>query len=767
MKTFSKITVLKITMLMSCLFCNNLCYCEIEITKNGYSNYFIVISPDAVPAEKTAAVELQRFIHILSGVKLAIKDTYISGSNKPAIFIGRSKQIAKIFDLKDFNFKPDEILIKTANNNLLLSGARPRGTLYAVYSLLEKYWNVRFYTPSVTKLPKNASLSLPDLSIRYAPNFVVRDTDYYSIEKNPIFSVRCRINGHWKKIPLSYGGNEKVLGWCHTFRQILRPSTYFDKHPEWFSEINGKRKKYGTQLCLSNIEMRKFFIKKVREKLIANPKFKVISITQNDNKNYCTCPNCQKLAQKYGNRQSGVMLDFVNSIAGELKNEFPNIAFETFAYQYTLPPPVNIKALPNVIVKVCSIDANPSQALNSNANSLFRGYLKKWGKIAKQLGAWNYTVNFSNFIRVHPTFQHMDNDLRFFADNGVKFVFEEGDPASGVLGDMIELRTYLVCRLMWNPNLSGSEIIKEFVNDYYGPGAPEIMKYITLLQDEVETHSQQKMTCFTESTAGWLTWNKLLEARSLMMQALDKVKNDKVYYNRVRKASFSIRMTLFLRLEIENSKLLQESGLSLSALRVELGDLSEIARKFHLRFYKLCGKWLFLEKIMRSKVGMIAKDQIPRPFQKVISNKIIILNPEDLNIHGSSKQVQIVTDKKSICGKAIKLSLKHKSTWSIQSTSFSKLLDGKYRLYVGMRTDTSSNAQLDFPIAEAGIYNLDQKKGITKKISIKKVNEKEYSYVDIGVFNLGAEGRKYFYCAPIRNPNMKNILVNQLVMIKE
>ena len=45
--------------------------------------------------------------------------------------------------------------------------------------------------------------------------------------------------------------------WCHSLYDVVSPSLY-DTHPEYFSEIEGKRiqpRSEGTQLCLTNPEL--------------------------------------------------------------------------------------------------------------------------------------------------------------------------------------------------------------------------------------------------------------------------------------------------------------------------------------------------------------------------------------------------------------------------------------------------------------------------------------------------------------------------------
>ena len=92
---------------------------------------------------------------------------------------GQSPETASALGIPDWKrLKPDEIRLKSAGGNLYLAGDRPRGTLYAVYELLEKEFGVRFWTADATHVPKREKLELPQIDLRYAPPFEVRAAGY-------------------------------------------------------------------------------------------------------------------------------------------------------------------------------------------------------------------------------------------------------------------------------------------------------------------------------------------------------------------------------------------------------------------------------------------------------------------------------------------------------------------------------------------------------------------------------------------------------------
>ena len=49
--------------------------------------------------------------------------------------------------------------------------------------------------------------------------------------------------------------------------------------------------------------------------------------------------------------------------------------------------------------------------------------------------------------------------------------------ASSRGGDFAEMRTYMVSKLMWNPDLDCDSLMHAFMNGYYGKAAPYIYQY--------------------------------------------------------------------------------------------------------------------------------------------------------------------------------------------------------------------------------------------------------------------------------------------------
>ena len=84
----------------------------------------------------------------------------------------------------------------------------------------------------------------------------------------------------------------------HTFYPLIPPEKYFAEHPEWFSEINGKRTTEHAQLCLTNEEMRKELVKNLKERLRNNPAATIASVSQNDWHGNCQCQAVRRSTRK-------------------------------------------------------------------------------------------------------------------------------------------------------------------------------------------------------------------------------------------------------------------------------------------------------------------------------------------------------------------------------------------------------------------------------------------------------------------------------------
>lgn len=514
---------------------------EITLATEGKAQMQIIVQPGATKPERYGAEELANHLKQITGAEFEIKEVRPGEIPEKGIIIGPGELTERLFPeavqflRKDSSpFGGEQIAIRTKGNYLLLAGGRPRGTLYAVYRFLSQQCGVRWWTPWATHIPKKSTLRIPELSIEEKPAFEYREPFWYPAFDGD-WAARNYYNGHAARLTEKHGGKVIYKGFVHTFYALVPPQEHFEKHPEWYSLIDGKRRWEHAQLCCTNPELRDFLTERVRQWLKESPEANIISISQNDWVGNCQCDNCRALDEREGTPAASV-LDMVNDIAGRLEKDFPNVAFDTLAYWYTRRPTKTIRPRPNVIVRLCSIECNFAQPLEHESNKAFADDIRGWSNLTNRLYIWDYTTNFTNYVQPHPNWFSLGPNLRFFHKHGVLGVFEQGAYQSHG-AEFAELRAWVLAQLLWNPYQDDRKLIDEFLRGYYGDAAPYIRQYMELMHNAAKDYY---LRCFTPANAPFFNFETLSKAEKLWQEAEKAVKDDPEIYWRVRQAHMPV-----------------------------------------------------------------------------------------------------------------------------------------------------------------------------------------------------------------------------------
>lgn len=439
----------------------------------------VLLPADATPAERHAAEELRRFVREMTGGGLGGVEVVL---NDRARIAAVDPEFAKVEP------GPDGFAIRSTGRRLLVLGHRPRGTLYAVYSLLEDRFGVRFFTREVTRVPKRelalsgveGRFELPELELRYAPPFEYRET-FWTEAFDGDWAARRKSNGHHPRLEARHGGQVSYYPFVHTLGELVPPAKYFDAHPEYFSEVKGERLRERSQLCLTNPDVVRIAVEAVKGWAKAHPEATLLSVSQNDWKNPCQCGPCKAVDEREGSH-SGSLLEFVNQVAEAV----PDRLIDTLAYQYTRKPPRTARPRANVRVRLCSIECCFAHPIDScERNRSFAEDLRGWAKLTDRLYVWDYTTSFSHYLVPFPNFDAIGPNVRFFAANGVVGVFEQGNYSPGGGGELSEIRAYVLSRLLWNPKVDVRKEVEDFTDGVYGEAGPVVREYLELLHEGV------------------------------------------------------------------------------------------------------------------------------------------------------------------------------------------------------------------------------------------------------------------------------------------
>ena len=122
---------------------------------------------------------------------------------------------------------------------------------------------------------------------------------------------------------------------------------------------------------------------------------------------------------------------------------------------------------------------------NSELNQAFCRDMDGWGKISSNITIWNYNTNFRNYLLPTPNLRVIEPNIRYFRRQTRARYFSCRRRAA-VPGDFSDLRNYMIANLLWDPNGSGEQLMREFLDLHYGPAAPPIRRFIDLLHDNAE-----------------------------------------------------------------------------------------------------------------------------------------------------------------------------------------------------------------------------------------------------------------------------------------
>lgn len=495
----------------------------IDLIENGASEYTIVLPDEASETEQYAADELADFVEQATGVKLMqAKSGDFTGTKY--ISVGKTEQLenAGVFvDASRLNY--DGFFIKTAGDAIFIDGASERSCMYGVYELLERYFGIRFLTQDCTYIPeqKDVRFEAPDVVCKPAFRF----RTYFSgagYNGDAAFYARSKMySGEAREVP-GYVGQwyQNAYGGAgHNSLDYVPKDVYGEEHPEFYaSTTNAYLAGSGMDdICYSNgvtqegeldetmdISVAKIVLDALKRYATENEECTFFFIGIADHMGGgCRCETCKAREAEAEGIRSATVVPFINLMAREMKawaaENYPgremNIGF--FAYYWTEQPPVRIRsdgtAEPleekfaledNVYVRFAPLKANGAYALNDERqDKSFTNNIRYWSDLTENLMIWDYVCDFGDYLRYFPDLNYYANNLKFYEELKVKYVFNQSSWTSQEDWQG-KLKFYIASKLFWDTGRNVEELIDEFLTLYHGEtAAPYIRSYMEIMEN--------------------------------------------------------------------------------------------------------------------------------------------------------------------------------------------------------------------------------------------------------------------------------------------
>lgn len=438
---------------------------------------------------KKGANILQSYIYKLTDIHLPIYLDSYPLRTKGLIVVGNCFKDGA----SNIKYQDDEYYFQIKDNTIYFNGGK-RGLQYGIYTFLEKYLGLRFFSKDVEKVIYQKKICLNNLQERYNPPFEYREIcDWNAWDSD--FSVKSKINGSFVRklreedgYGVGFAGGFKGL--VHTFSKLVDPAKYYKNKPDLYAFDGKVRNPNG--LCFTNYETVEVITKEAIKWLEEEKDPSLISISINDaNMTYCRCERCQKLLNK-GYNDTDLYIDFVNKVSRNIHKTYQNVKIEALIYHEMVTLPNIVNPDKDIVIRYCPyavrkmpIEEAGELYLKTGDDKLKLSYqtvntIKEWSKKTEKMYIWDYPYNYLSSNIIFPIWPSLLDNIKFFYKYHAKGIYINGQSDSASFN---ELTIYLLAKIMFNPLMSVEEYnnhIYEFLEGYYGNGYQYIKEYMDL-----------------------------------------------------------------------------------------------------------------------------------------------------------------------------------------------------------------------------------------------------------------------------------------------
>ena len=515
-------------------------FCVSALAEQRLADYRRVVIPNQPkPVQKAAAEELAHYVGRITGrpIEMVALAAYSPNSEGLSFLVGEPLA-DRLLQSKLGPWKSEEWLLRTVPQGLLLAGddgdgdawssSTPAGSMLAVYTLLEEYLGVRWFWPGPfgEHVPQRPGLVLSALDLRQTPPFIIRSVSLgYARYHTQAFREASR---RWARRTRQGWVWSAVFGhsWFDAFHQ--RTGEDFQKHPEWFALVHGKRQ--PPQMCTTHPEV----IDRMVESVLKG-KTRIVNISPSDGGGFCECneetksethkrlgiPSCTSLdvpgLLSYDRQHvqlSDRIFTYANEVARRVHQRDPSKGLGMFAYTYYNRPPARISRIePNIylsFVYQCASHRDP-EALQDWRNSV-EGWQKLSAKMVVREGWGNHYYLDLPFLHHHRIIANLAEARR----RGFVAVYGEGSKCFATQGP----NYWALTHMMWDPDRDTSKLMDDFYGSAYGPAAAEMQSFFETYHRALDRNWDRRQRIVNTAIIAYAnligSWNLLLPPEAIV-----------------------------------------------------------------------------------------------------------------------------------------------------------------------------------------------------------------------------------------------------------
>lgn len=513
----------------------------------------IAVAVSAAPLEKAAARELQTYLTKLGGIAIPVTETPNPPSGNGVICVGRGaadQGPGGLYENAELDtLGPDGFIVRARGGKVLVAGRNERGTTYAMYRLLEQL-GCRFYARELEVIPAASPVVIPrGLEVKDSAAFEWRAMS------GTVAPMKCTLSpGEWEA---SVAGVQvpKMMAWPkggfwhHTMGFLLPAKPLAEAHAGYLAQIGGQRKVVEPavqQYCLSNPGLLQAMTDAVLAWIASDPDKLYYPVHYGDVAGFCECDACKAMYAAQGSITDTVIW-FDNQIAKAVAAKYPGKFVTILAYHSTRVAPKTIRPEPNLLIIFCAIvecQARPwTHPVNLKRN-VCRD-LEDWARLhplgAQGLMSFDYPTTYHYAGFAYPALYAYAENLRYYHKVGIRGAYVCG------LGSWKHLEhaySYVMPRLLWNPEQDLGPLLDEFCQAWYGPAAKPMREYIEMLhRGAMDSPSDGVMDCHAGPGQKFfreLYTPEFCERAYALFSEAEAVAGDALIRNRIAKEKWGI-----------------------------------------------------------------------------------------------------------------------------------------------------------------------------------------------------------------------------------
>lgn len=418
-----------------------------------------------------ARQDLQKYLGQSTGREfVAVAEAEYEPAMGAPIYVGMASAVKRALGVDRYGLDRDAYAVIVREDAVMLAGASPWSTYWAVCQFLEDHVGVRWLIPGPLgeDVPEQDRITVAPMREIYSPAILSRL--WSGAQHGGDWNLRQRIHGRY--------------AFHHNLIRIF-PRELFDEHPEYFPQHGDERYKpgiedHGWQPCMTAPGGIEHAANAAREYFEANPRAESFSFGINDGHGYCDCEDCLEVHRPlpdwhgFSGERSIQYYTWLNAIAENLEADHPDKMLGCLAYSAVILPPKGMRLHRNIIPYLTS---NRADYWDRSFRRQDMEMLRRWSAVTDQMGIYDYAYGMG--FAIPRIYNHLFQEaIRDAVEQGVKGFYAEVYPNWGLDGHKL----YVMSRILWDPEVDVDALTDDWNERMFREAAGPMKEYFALCE---------------------------------------------------------------------------------------------------------------------------------------------------------------------------------------------------------------------------------------------------------------------------------------------